>query len=125
MKLNLLIAALLFSGTVQAQSMDEILRSIEQNSPELKSQQQAIHAAQLEVQTLNNLEDPSVEYSPFFAKGVEGVASSELVVKQGFDFLLFMQPERNKGSFSKKHSTGRMIGTDVKSCLGQKPCAWT
>lgn len=102
MKLNLLIAALLFSGTVQAQSMDEILRSIEQNSPELKSQQQAIHAAQLEVQTLNNLEDPSVEYSPFFAKGVEGVASSELVVKQGFDFPTLYAARKKQGKLQQE-----------------------
>lgn len=102
MKLNLLIAALLFSGAVQAQSMDEILRSIEQNSPELKSQQQAIHAAQLEVQTLNNLEDPSVEYSPFFAKGVEGVASSELVVKQGFDFPTLYAARKKQGKLQQE-----------------------
>lgn len=102
MKFNLLIAALLFSGAGQAQSIDEILHSIEQNSPELKSQQQATHAAQLEVQTLNNLEDPSVEYSPFFAKGVEGVASSELVVKQGFDFPTLYAARKKQGKLQQE-----------------------
>lgn len=102
MKLNLLIATFLFSGAVQAQSIDEILRSIEQNSPELKSQQQATHAARLEVQTLNNLEDPSVEYSPFFAKGVEGVASSELVVKQGFDFPTLYAARKKQGKLQQE-----------------------
>ena len=102
MKFNLFIAAFLFSGAVQAQSIDEILRSIEQNSPELKSQQQATHAAQMEVQTLNNLEDPSVEYSPFFAKGVEGMASSELVVKQGFDFPTLYAARKKQGKLQQE-----------------------
>lgn len=102
MKFNLFIAAFLFSGAVQAQSIDEILRSIEQNSPELKSQQQATHAAQMEVQTLNNLEDPSVEYSPFFSKGVEGVASSELVVKQGFDFPTLYAARKKQGKLQQE-----------------------
>lgn len=102
MKFNLFIAAFLFSGAVQAQSIDEILRSIEQNSPELKSQQQATHAAQMEVQTLNNLEDPSVEYSPFFVKGVEGVASSELVVKQGFDFPTLYAARKKQGKLQQE-----------------------
>lgn len=102
MKFNLFIAAFLFSGAVQAQSINEILRSIEQNSPELKSQQQATHAAQMEVQTLNNLEDPSVEYSPFFAKGVEGVASSELVVKQGFDFPTLYAARKKQGKLQQE-----------------------
>lgn len=102
MKFNLFIAAFLFSGAVQAQSIDEILRSIEQNSPELKSQQQVTHAAQMEVQTLNNLEDPSVEYSPFFAKGVEGVASSELVVKQGFDFPTLYAARKKQGKLQQE-----------------------
>lgn len=102
MKFNLFIAAFLFSGAMQAQSIDEILRSIEQNSPELKSQQQATHAAQMEVQTLNNLEDPSVEYSPFFAKGVEGVASSELVVKQGFDFPTLYAARKKQGKLQQE-----------------------
>lgn len=102
MKFNLFIAAFLFSGAVQAQSIDEILHSIEQNSPELKSQQQATHAAQMEVQTLNNLEDPSVEYSPFFAKGVEGVASSELVVKQGFDFPTLYAARKKQGKLQQE-----------------------
>lgn len=102
MKFNLFIVAFLFSGAVQAQSIDEILRSIEQNSPELKSQQQATHAAQMEVQTLNNLEDPSVEYSPFFAKGVEGVASSELVVKQGFDFPTLYAARKKQGKLQQE-----------------------
>ena len=102
MKFNLFIAAFLFSGAVQAQSIDEILRSIEQNSPELKSQQQVTHAAQMEVQTLNNLEDPSVEYSPFFAKGVEGVASSELAVKQGFDFPTLYAARKKQGKLQQE-----------------------
>lgn len=81
-----LAACLFFTAGMQAQSIDEVLRQIEQNNKELQSQQHATRAAQLEVQTQNNLEDPSVEYSPFYTKGITGMSSSELVVTQGFDF---------------------------------------
>lgn len=34
----------------------------------------------------NSLDYPSIEYSPFFRRGASGVASSEMVVSQEFDF---------------------------------------
>lgn len=77
---------LAFAGSVQAQQIADVLRSIEQNNKELQAQQQMTEAAKMEVQTQNSLSDPTVEYSPFFAKEVDGVASSELVVSQEFDF---------------------------------------
>ena len=50
-----LAACLFFTAGMQAQSIDEVLRQIEQNNKELQSQQHAARAAQLEVRTLNNL----------------------------------------------------------------------
>ncbi len=72
--------------SAQAQQIDAILQQIEQNNKELQAQQQLTEAAKMEARTLNNLEDPKVSYSPFFGKGIDGVASSEMVVSMGFDF---------------------------------------
>ena len=80
------LVGLAFASSVQAQKIEEVLQSVEQNNKELQAVFHSTEAAKMEVQTQNNLEDPSVEYSPFFAKGVDGMASSELVVTQGFDF---------------------------------------
>ena len=77
------LAGLAFASSVQAQKIEEVLQSVEQNNKELQAVFHSTEAAKMEMQTQNNLEDPSVEYSPFFAKGIDGMASSELVVTQG------------------------------------------
>lgn len=97
-----LAACLLFTAGMQAQSIDEVLRQIEQNNKELQSQQHAARAAQLEVQTQNNLEDPSVEYSPFYTKGITGMSSSELVVTQGFDFPTLYAARSRSGKLQRE-----------------------
>ena len=82
-KLNtfLAVGALLVSlGEAKAQAIDEVLRNIERNNKELQASAKDAEAARMEVQTQNNLEDPSVEYSPFYTKGISGMSSSELVV---------------------------------------------
>ena len=84
----ILLAGLAFSGGLQAQKIEEVLQSVEQHNKELQASAHSMEAAKMEVQTRNNLEDPSVEYSPFYASNVDGMASSELVVTQGFDFPL-------------------------------------
>ena len=57
---------------MQAQTIDDVLRQVEQNNKELQAQAQATLASKLEVQAENNLEDPSVEYSPFYTRGITG-----------------------------------------------------
>ena len=103
-----LAACLFFTAGMPPQSIDEVLRQIEQNNKELQSQQHATRAAQLEGQTQNNLEDPSVEYSPFYTKSITGMSSSELVVKQGFDFPTCMQHAAVRESCSVKPFTVSM-----------------
>lgn len=71
---------------LQAQSMDEILQQIAKNNKSLQAQQKSGEADKIGINAENGLEDPSVEYSSFFSKGVNGQAGSELVVSQGFDF---------------------------------------
>ena len=84
------------SGSLRAQSMESIdsvlaavernnlqLRALQQNNDnlELRALQQNNEASRLEIQAQNNLQqDLSVSYSPFFTRGYDGVASSELVV---------------------------------------------
>ena len=66
----LLAACTLATAGMRSQSIEDVLRQIERNNKELQAQTQATNAAKLEVQTQNNLEDPSVEYSPFYTRPV-------------------------------------------------------
>ncbi len=72
--------------TAAAQDITGILQSIERNNKELQAAKKSGEAQMLELKEQNTLDDTSIEYSPFFKSGASGVASSELVVKQGFDF---------------------------------------
>ena len=71
----LFIAALLAATAAPAQTVDDVLRSVEQNNMELKAAQKGNEAAHLEAKQVNNLEGLSVEYSPFFNKEESGIAS--------------------------------------------------
>ena len=95
------LVGLAFASSVQAQKIEEVLQSVEQTNKELQAVFHSTEAAKMEVQTQNNLEDPSVEYSPFFAKGVDGMASSELVVTQGFDFPTLYAARNRSGKLQK------------------------
>lgn len=97
MKYITLAIACLSLVPMQAQTIDEILAQIEQNNKELQAQRQSTLASKLEIQAENNLEDPSVEYSPFFTRGITGMSSSELVVTQGFDFPTRYTARRKTG----------------------------
>ena len=85
-RMIVLAIGLVLSVGIHAQQIESVLQQIEQNNKELQAQQQLTKAAKMEVRTQNNLEDPKVSYSPFFGKGIDGVASSEMVVSMGFDF---------------------------------------
>lgn len=82
----LTIAAFVAATSLQAQSLTDVLASVERNNTELKALQKGNEAARLDLKQANNLEGLSVEYSPFFNSAARGIASSELVVTQGFDF---------------------------------------
>lgn len=75
---------------------------IERNNKALQAQAQATQVAKLEVQAQNNLEDPSVEYSPFYTRGITGMSSSELVVTQGFDFPTLYAARRQSGKWQQE-----------------------
>lgn len=82
----LTIAAFVAATSLQAQSLTDVLASVERNNTELKAMLKGNEAARLDLKQANNLEGLSVEYSPFFNSAARGIASSELVVTQGFDF---------------------------------------
>lgn len=83
----LCVGILCFNGLgAGAQGIDEILQQIARNNPQLHAQDKARNAEKIELKTRNNLDRTAVSYSPFFANGVQGIASSELVVSQDFDF---------------------------------------
>lgn len=83
----LCVGILCFNGLIAgAQGIDEILQQIARNNPQLHAQDKARNAEKIELKTRNNLDRTAVSYSPFFANGVQGIASSELVVSQDFDF---------------------------------------
>ena len=81
----------------KSQPIDELLQQIEQNNKSLQALRQENEAARQEIRSQNNLEDPSVEYSPFYTKGTDGMSSSELVVSQGFDFPTRYAARRKSG----------------------------
>ena len=80
------IAALIAAASLKAQTLGGVLESVEKNNTELKALAKGNEAARLDLRQANNLEGLSVEYSPFFNGDTKGIASSELVVTQGFDF---------------------------------------
>ena len=85
-KAILSITAAILPLTAAAQDITGILQSIERNNKELQAAKKSGEAQMLELKEQNTLDDTSIGYSPFFKSGASGVASSELVVKQGFDF---------------------------------------
>ena len=71
---------------MQAQSIDQVLQSIEQNNKELQSALQLNKAQKIENRTANNLPDPTVSYSSFYKNGAGPGHGTEFVASQGFDF---------------------------------------
>ena len=71
---------------MQAQTIDHVLQSIEQNNKELQSAMQLTKAQKMENRTANNLPDPTVSYSSFYKNGAGPGHGTEFVASQGFDF---------------------------------------
>lgn len=91
------IAAFALAASLNAQTMDDVLGSVERNNIELKAMLKGNEAARLDLKQQNNLEGLSVEYSPFFNSAASGMASSELVITQGFDFPTLYGARRKAG----------------------------
>ena len=86
MRKYILTIAFALPMMMQAQSIGQVLRSIEQNNKELQSQAQLSKAQKMENRTSNNLPDPTVSYSSTYRNGAGTGHGTELVASQGFDF---------------------------------------
>ena len=86
MKKLIITIALCLPIGIQAQSIDQVLQSIEQNNKELQYQTQLLKAQKMENRTQNNLPDPTVSYSSFYKNGAGPGHGTEFVASQGFDF---------------------------------------
>lgn len=102
MKRILVIIALCSPLLMQAQSIEHILKSIEQNNKELKAQKHAADATKMENRTNNNLPDPTVSYSSFYSNGAEGGHGTEFVASQGFDFPYSVYCPQPAGYFAER-----------------------
>lgn len=100
---TIIIAAIALAATasIKAQDINAVLKSIEQNNVELKALQKGNEAAGIEIKSQNTLEDLSIEYSPFFQSKVGGIASSELVITQGFDFPTLYGARKKAGKLQR------------------------
>lgn len=86
MKKMIVTIALVLPLMMQAQSIEQVLQSVEQNNKELQSQIQLSKAQKMENRTGNNLADPTVSYSSFYKNGPGKGHGTETVVSQEFDF---------------------------------------
>ena len=86
MKKQIITIALCIPMWMQAQNINHVLQSIEQNNKELQSAMQLTKAQKMENRTTNNLSDPTVSYSSFYKNGAGPGHGTEFVASQGFDF---------------------------------------
>lgn len=81
------IAALLVAGVASSQSLSSILQAVEAGNTRLAALRSDNNATMAQLDSETSVMGPtSVEYSPFFGGGATGLASSELIVSQEFEF---------------------------------------
>lgn len=124
---KIILAAMAFAAVVSAKAQDinAVLKSVEQNNMELKALLKGNEAADIENKSQNTLEDLSIEYSPFFQSETSGIASSELVITQGFDFPTLYGARKKAGQLQRnvldmQYQTARrdILVNAKKLCLG-------
>lgn len=100
---KIILVAMAFATviSIEAQDINTILKSVEQNNMELKAMLKGNEAADIEIKSENTLEDLSIEYSPFFQSETSGIASSELVITQGFDFPTLYGARKKAGKLQR------------------------
>lgn len=100
---KIILAAMVFAAVVSAKAQDinSVLKSVEQNNMELKALLKGNEAADIENKSQNTLEDLSIEYSPFFQSETSGIACSELVITQGFDFPTLYGARKKAGQLQR------------------------
>lgn len=99
MKLSYILAlsVIVFPTVASAQSLLPLLHSVETNNTQLQALEQSQHASVAEIRSANTLGETSVEFSPFYQHGASGIASSELIVSQQFDFPTLYSARSREG----------------------------
>lgn len=83
---SLVLLALGASASNVTDEINNVLKQIAEHNVSLKSLKHNSEADVLETKSANVIAGPSVEYSPFFKSGYSGIAESELIVKEDFEF---------------------------------------
>ncbi len=86
---------LLLLSVTQAQTIEEVLQSIDRNNKELQANAQLMTSRKLEAQAENNLPDPTLSYAHLWNNKDKNNTIGELVVTQSFDFPT-LYASRNK-----------------------------
>lgn len=95
----LTIIVIAHAGVACAQHpLDSLFATIEANNPRLLALRKSNIASIAEKKSENTLGETSVEYTPFFQRGTNGIASSELIVSQEFDFPTLYASRRKAAS---------------------------
>lgn len=84
--INIFSCLALAAMSANAITISDVVKSVEQNNLSIKAAVAANKAEVEGVKAENSLPATSIEYSPFFRSGVTGLASSELIVSQEFEF---------------------------------------
>lgn len=103
--LTLLIFTFVINAPIFAQ-MDSVLNCIVENNLALKALRHSQAADVLDIRSDNALGGPSIEYSPFYQSGYNGVASSELIVSEEFDFPTQYAQRRKQASLQSDANAG-------------------
>lgn len=118
MKTNIIFHAIIFgliifaaseSMAQKSTSIDEIIAEIEANNLSLKVIKSENEAELAALKSGNVVGPTSIEYSPFFRRGATGLASSELIVKQEFDF-----PTQYSARSKNSEITGTALNESMK-----------
>lgn len=102
--LHRLLSIILFAVSAlaaSAQSVAQLLSTIEQNNLQLRAARENTAAAVADLEAANTLGPTSVEYSPFFHARYPGIVSSELIVTQEFEYPTL---------YSKRRQSARLQG---------------
>lgn len=110
--------------TVHAQTgssnLNQVLSEIERNNLRLQAMRLDNKAESHNIDAENRPEATSVEYSPFFRREVSGIASSELVVSQEFDFPTMYGARSKSGQLRKENLNIRYMALRRELLLDAK-----
>lgn len=110
--------------TVHAQTgssnLGQVLSEIERNNLRLQAMRLDNKAESHNIDAENRPEATSVEYSPFFRREVSGIASSELVVSQEFDFPTIYGARSKSGQLRKENLNIRYMALRRELLLDAK-----